>query len=141
MASRQLILSATAVLALMVTSATQAAPAQQSATPYVGQGIVVNVDGCHSGFRYHYVPEIGERAEHRHRGNRCVPVVLEGGDGYDDDYIEHCHRNGQRHRHSGFGRTTHSHYGNQCRVEVWDQYEGSGSTRGCIRIGAIRFCP
>ncbi len=134
-----LILFATAALALSLTTTVKAAPGHPTTAPYTGLGIIQKVDGCHSRFRYHYVPEIGERAEHKHRGNRCTPVILEGG-GYDDDYIQHCHQNAQRHRHSGVGRTTHSHYGNRCKIDVWDQYDGSNSGRNCIKVGVVQFC-
>lgn len=140
MVRANLILPAAAALVLSIVTTAQAAPVRQTITPYAGKSIVQKVDGCHRSYRFHYVPEIDERAEHKHRGNRCVPVILEGGGGYDDDYIQHCHRNGQRHRHSGFGRTTHSHYGSRCRIDVWEQYDGSGSGRNCIKIGALQFC-
>lgn len=131
-----LILSATAALALSIATAAQAAPPHQTLTPYAGEGIVVKVGNCHANYRTHYVDEIDDVARHKHRGNGCVPVIQGDGGGFNN----HCHSNGQRHRHSGFGRTTHSHYGNQCRVDVWDQYDGNTSGRNCIKVGAIQFC-
>ena len=102
-----LILSATAALALSIATAAQAAPPHQTLTPYAGEGIVVKVGNCHANYRTHYVDEIDDVARHKHRGNGCVPVIQGDGGGFNN----HCHSNGQRHRHSGFGRTTHSHYG------------------------------
>lgn len=99
--------------------------------------LVVPVDGCHANNRYHYVDEIGEEAEHRHRGNSCRVEIRR------KRAPEHCHKSGQRHRHRGYGRTTHSHFQKNCEVDVWKQRKNNSgrSERGCIKVGPVLFCP
>ncbi len=133
------LLAAAVSLSFAMSDSALSAPFHPMQEPQVGTGMLQKVDGCHRAFRFHYVPEIGERAEHKHKGTRCVPVILEDGGGYDDDY-DQCHEDGQRHSHPGYGRTTHSHYGRSCRVEVWDQYQGSGNCRNKLKVGPLTFC-
>ena len=101
-----------------------------------GSSLVQLVDGCHANTRYHYVDEIGEEARHRHRGNNCRVQILER-----PRRPVHCHDNGQRHSHRGYGRVTHSHYQDDCGVDVWRKREGGGSSKGCIKVGPVLFCP
>ncbi|MGI9350860.1 MAG: hypothetical protein ACR2O3_04795 [Rhizobiaceae bacterium] len=100
------------------------------------QNLIVRVDGCHANTRYHYVDEIGDEARHKHKGNSCRPVIIET---QSENY--HCHSDGRKHRHSGFGNKVHSHYGNSCRVDVWNQSGGSGTGQGCVKVGPVLFCP
>ena len=139
---RPLTVLVTAVLVATAFSGSAfSAPFHPLQKPHAGQGLAQNIDGCHRGYRYHYVPEIRDEAEHKHRGSYCVPVILENGGGYDDgDDYYHCHRNGQRHSHPGYGRTTHSHYGSRCRIDVWNQWQGTGACRNKLKIGPLTFC-
>jgi len=101
--------------------------------------LVQKVHRCHSNNRYNYVEEIDDEALHRHRGNSCRVQIIE--ERRRPRRIEHCHSGGQRHRHRGFGRTTHSHFQRSCEVDEWRQHRGGGSTRGCIKVGPVTFCP
>ncbi len=95
--------------------------------------LVQKVHNCHADMRFNYVPEVGDDVLHRHSGS-CRPVIADSGGG-------HCHSDGRRHRHRGYGTVTHNHYGRSCQVDVWRERRNPGNARGCVKVGPVTFCP
>lgn len=87
--------------------------------PLASDGLVVQVRGCHRDVERHYVPEIGRRAWHMHRGPNCRPVVVHRPGVGPGPAMRDCHRDVRRHFLPEAGRRVlHRHVGPNCAVRV-----------------------
>ncbi|MER2533750.1 MAG: hypothetical protein ABTQ31_01130 [Rhizobiaceae bacterium] len=100
---------------------------------------LVNVGGCHSDVRRHYVPEFGRTEWHRHRQPGCRPVRA---DPPSQAAPRDCHRDVRRHYLPQYGRSVaHRHVGESCRARVYREYSGRPRPdRSCVQLGPIYFC-
>ncbi len=113
-----------------------AAPLGPSAPELESNSLVTEVSGCHSDVRRHYVPEFGRTATHRHLRN-CRPVRVDAGP---PPQQRDCHRDVRRHYVPGYGRVVHRHVGSNCRIRIFQRYDGRPGGRECVQIGPIRYC-
>lgn len=111
-----------------------------AAAPEAGDGIVIQVGGCHRDVERHFVPEFGRRAWHYHRGSSCRPIEV---DPPAPPSPADCHRDVQRHFVPEYGRRiTHRHVGPSCRIQVFEEVPPGGRPPSgiCVSIGGVTFC-
>jgi hypothetical protein len=124
-------LALAASLALL--SPSTAAPFPDLSQRGVDANLVIEVGGCHSGTRRHYVPEFGRSTSHFHRRN-CRPVRA-AASGRD------CHREARRHFLPQYrGSVVHRHVGSNCRIRVLRRYYSGRRPDFCVQFGAVRYC-
>lgn len=111
--------------------------------PAAGDGLLVQVRGCHRDVERHFVPEFGRRAWHYHRGSSCRPIEVDAPRPPAPPPPEDCHRDVRRHFVPEFGRrVTHRHVGPRCRIQVFEEVgPGARPPSGvCVSIGGVQFC-
>ncbi len=113
-----------------------------AAQPEAGDGIVIQVRGCHRDVQRHYVPELGRTAWHYHRGSSCRPIEAAPPPPPPPPPPADCHRDVRRHYVPEYGRrVTHRHVGPSCRVQVYEEYRpGRPPSGACVGIGGVQFC-
>ena len=111
--------AAISLAAILLGGGAHAAPLPAEAAAASGMDIIPVQTDCHRDVRRHYLPEVGRRIEHFHRGPRCRVELVE------EDEEEDCHANAQAHRLPEYGRRPilHRHRGSNCRVIILEEDE------------------
>lgn len=119
-----------------------AAPATFPVGPAAGDGIVIQVTGCHRDVQRHFVPEFGRRAWHYHRGSSCRPIEVDAPPPPPPPPPADCHRDVRRHYVPEYGRRiTHRHVGASCRIQIFEEVRPGRPPSGvCVSIGGVQFC-
>lgn len=105
--------------------------------------LVVKVRGCHRDVRRHYVPEVGRRMSHFHRGRNCRPLrAAPPRRTFRDPYWgRDCHRDVRRHYLPEYGGSVVHRHTRSCRPVPLRRYRGDVPRSGfCVTIGGFRYC-
>jgi hypothetical protein len=106
--------------------------------PAGGRQLLVPVRGCHHDVQTHYVPEVGRRMAHYHRGRDCRPYAAKQAP--KKAVRRHCHRDFQRHYHDRYGKIWHRHEGPECRLIPYYEFS-QPDYEGCLPFGLLMLCP
>lgn len=98
---------------------------------------VLQVKGCHSNAKKHWVGKWGTKAWHRH-GYNCNPQPIKK-KWKPKKKWGHCHKAFKKHWHSGWGGGWHRHVGPKCWPSKGKAHKKW--KKGCFKVGPVWVCP